>query len=521
MRLPAAPSTGAQVLVNRFARNILSNYAGYGVSIVVALLLTPFVVRTLGDDAYGLWSIVVSLTGYYGLMDLGIRSAVGQYLTRYWALEDLDGVNRTLNTALVLTGAAAAVLILVTVLLAWLAPHVFTLGGVPSSSLRVAFLIMGTAVALSLPIAVFGAATYARQRFDIANGIGILEKLVWAALCVVVLRAGGGLAAVAAVTGGTNVLAGLARVAVAFKLLPGLAVSRRWFRRDSVRELGHFGVHNFLVNAADQIVLRTDAILIGAILVPAAVTYYNLGANFIGHYLALINAVAWVLTPYATSCDARGDHEALRRLWLHGTRLIFLLAAVVGGGMIFLGRDFLSVWIDPKYVSGEEFTSSAIIMAVLSGAALVRGLMSCGKQVLFGMREVVFLARLSMAEAVLCLVTSLVLIHWLGILGVALGTLIPILSTQLWIQPRHLAAKLGVGLARFVRHVAPGGCAVLAVMGASSWLAGRWLEVDGWPAFFVKGALVAGPAVLLGLAVGTTTEEKRQALRRLGLARGS
>ena len=40
-----------------------------------------------------MWALLVACTGYYGLMDLGIRSAVGQYVTRYWAKDDIDGVS--------------------------------------------------------------------------------------------------------------------------------------------------------------------------------------------------------------------------------------------------------------------------------------------------------------------------------------------------------------------------------------------------------------------------------------------
>ncbi len=40
--------------------------------------------------------LIVGMTGYYGLLDLGIRSAVGQYVTRYWTAGDMEGVNRTL-----------------------------------------------------------------------------------------------------------------------------------------------------------------------------------------------------------------------------------------------------------------------------------------------------------------------------------------------------------------------------------------------------------------------------------------
>ena len=56
-----------------FARNIFSNFAGYAVSAIAAVALTPFIQEALGSDGWAMWAVIVSMTGSYGLLDLGIR----------------------------------------------------------------------------------------------------------------------------------------------------------------------------------------------------------------------------------------------------------------------------------------------------------------------------------------------------------------------------------------------------------------------------------------------------------------
>jgi hypothetical protein len=51
-----------------------------GVSICAALMLAPFCIRTLGDRSYGLWTLVVTLSTYYALLDLGLSGAVTRHL---------------------------------------------------------------------------------------------------------------------------------------------------------------------------------------------------------------------------------------------------------------------------------------------------------------------------------------------------------------------------------------------------------------------------------------------------------
>jgi len=302
---------------------------------------------------------------------------------------------------------------------------------------------------------------------------------------------------------------------VAFRLLPGLVFSPRAFARISVAEIAHYGFFSFIIRVADQVIRATSALVIGVFMTTAAVTYYAIGANLIPYYVSIITGLTWTLTPVATSYDAQGDREGLRRLLLDGTRVTFTLAAFIGGGMIFLGHDFLRLWMGEKYVSGEEYTSSATILAVLAAAYLVRMSQSCGLQVLFGMRQVRFLAALFCAEAAANLVLSIALVKPLGLMGVAVASLLPMLLAQGIVLPLFLLRRLGIPLRKYLAHVPWGGLAALAAMGLTCWPVSRYLTADNWPAFILKAIMVSVPAVAAGFIVGITRDEKRSLGRRL------
>src|SRR5438034_8524558 len=81
-------------------KNVSSNRFALGLNVLVGIFLSPYVLHHLGDEAFGIWVLIFSITGYYGLFDLGIRSSIVCYLAKYAATEDHHQLNCLVNTAM-------------------------------------------------------------------------------------------------------------------------------------------------------------------------------------------------------------------------------------------------------------------------------------------------------------------------------------------------------------------------------------------------------------------------------------
>jgi len=79
---------------------MLRQAGGLGVNIAVGFFLSPFILHHLGDEAFGLWVLIFSLTGYYGIFDFGIRSSLVRYVSKFQATGDKDELTRLINTSL-------------------------------------------------------------------------------------------------------------------------------------------------------------------------------------------------------------------------------------------------------------------------------------------------------------------------------------------------------------------------------------------------------------------------------------
>jgi O-antigen/teichoic acid export membrane protein len=100
---------------------LLANLAA---TVLVSFLMVPFVVHRLGDRMYGIWALVSTFISYYGLMDLGLSTAVARFLAGAAGTHDNARFNRMFNTALRLYFWIAAAILAVGGALAVAAPVV-------------------------------------------------------------------------------------------------------------------------------------------------------------------------------------------------------------------------------------------------------------------------------------------------------------------------------------------------------------------------------------------------------------
>ena len=200
-------------------KNVGSSWFALGLNIVVGIFLSPYILHRLGDDAFGLWILIFSVTGYYGIFDLGIRSSIIRYVAKYAALEHRDQLNQLVNTAMLAYLGVGLLTMSITVVGSFYLTSIFRVPTAFLATARLLFLMVGTSVALSFPLGVFGGILEGLQRFYVLNFTNISSTVLRALLVVVALRRGHGLLAVAFITVLLPLIGALVNAAIILRIL--------------------------------------------------------------------------------------------------------------------------------------------------------------------------------------------------------------------------------------------------------------------------------------------------------------
>src|SRR5271154_3397370 len=301
-------------------KNVGSSWSALGVNVIVGIFLSPFILHHLGDAAFGIWVLIFSVTGYYGLFDLGIRSSIIRYVSKYTATDDREKLTQFVNTALFSYTCIGALSMVLTALLSSSVEHIFKIPPELHSETRWLLLMVGASVSISFPLGVFGGMLEGLQRFYILNWTSIGATLVRAGLIVYFLNRGYGLLTVALITVILPILSSILRVIIVFRLSP-VRLGLWHVDRGAFRHMANYGGATFLVLVASRLRFRTDELVLGAMMSTVAVAWFNIGARIVDYAQEFVSSLAQVFVPMSSQSEATGNLERVRKIYIAGNRV--------------------------------------------------------------------------------------------------------------------------------------------------------------------------------------------------------
>lgn len=504
-------------------RNVASNWAGFAVNAAVTLVLTPFVLRELGTARYGIWILTSSLIGYYGLLDLGFRGGVTQYLMRYLAARDYSKASACMSSAIMVLAPLGLAMFGLSLGAAYIVPGRAHLTPELSHEAFWCILIVGSSSGVQFALSPFPSIFTATQRFDLANIIGTATRLLTAGCIVLALKTGQGLIGVSAATCAVNAVDYLVRWRVARRLVPQIEISPRHASIRQVSEISSFGAWNFLISMNGFVYQHVPNIIIASTMPIAAVGHYALATGLTRQINSVLSPVPQVLYPAATELHVRGDYRGLERLYHDGSRLMLLVVVSTVLMATFWAPDFYRLWIGEKYLTGVPFHSVALLFQILMISVLTDYSSNIASLILMGAGRVRTVATALACGSVLNVTLSLVLISRYGLAGVAMATVIASVVIDLIAMPLLLERIIGLSAAGFLLRgcVRPLGAGVVQTMFfALVRLHGR---PGSWVELLVQGIVGGIGSAVIVLVIGVTRDERQRFLfepmRRLHRAR--
>jgi O-antigen/teichoic acid export membrane protein len=397
-----------------------SNALRLFLSLLVSLVLPPFLVHRMPPAEYSAWVLILQLGNYFFLLDFGLQAAVGKFVAEYDASGDRAASHGVVSSSFTILAGAAAIGSVALGIMVWSVPKLFH--QMPAALLpevRIALLAVGLSSVLALPFVIFYSIFVGLQQYVFPTVTATISRVGSACALVILLLLHASLVDLALVIAASNLLLAAAQFAGWRKLLQSrVGFSFLSFDRRYAIQLAKYGGVLSVWTLATFFVSGLDLVIVGHYRYRET-GFYAIANGPAAFLITLLGSVFAPLVPAVSSMQSDSTPAQIGDLCIRTTRYCVLLLCLINLPLTFGAYPLLSLWVGKKYAA-----QSALYLDVLVLGNAVRQLalpyilivVATGKQHLATVAAIV--------EACVNIVLSIWLVQKIGAIGVALGTLI-------------------------------------------------------------------------------------------------
>jgi O-antigen/teichoic acid export membrane protein len=355
-------------------QNIVANFAGSNWQALMGLIFIPLYMKLLGIEAWGLIGIYTMLQTVFCLLDMGMSSTLNREMARLSALEGKEQQMRNLVRTLevIYWGVAILAGITVAALSPFIAHHWVKPEQLSTRTIEQAFLMMGLAITLQMPVGFYSGGLMGLQRQVLLNaiiittstlrGIGavLILWLFWPTIQAYFLWQ--------IVISITNIVL----IATFLKRRLRFDGNNAAFQKQLLRGIWKFSAGISGITVLALILTQSDKIILSRILPLKMFGYYVLASTVAMYLYNLITPVFNSIYPKFTQLVSIKDQDELKRLYHESSQFISVLILPVAVVIALFSYEILLLWTQNPTTADN---THLLISILICGTAL-NGLMN-------------------------------------------------------------------------------------------------------------------------------------------------
>lgn len=337
--------------MNQIKAGAILNYVIIGLNTILGLAYTPYMLRCLGQNEYGLYSLVASIIAYLTILDFGFGNAIIRYTAKFRAEGKKQEQWEMFGMFLVVYSIIGLLALCGGLCLYFNVDALFdrTMTASDLSQARIMMLLLTFNLAFTFPLSIFGSIITAYEDFVFQKVVQIIRILLCTATLVCLLYMGYKAVAMIVVQTVFNIVA----------LLINLIYCRHnlkikiWFNKFDLVFLKEISVYSFWIflnSIMDRIYWGTGQFVLGAVSGTVAVAVFSVAITLQAMYMQFSNSIAGVLLPRITKIVTLNNNDVeISNIFISTGRIQAFVMFLITAGFIVFGESFIHLWAGPDY----------------------------------------------------------------------------------------------------------------------------------------------------------------------------
>ena len=349
----------------QLAINMFASMVTFAVGLGIRFGLTPYIVRTLGPEAYGFVGLASNILSYTGLITVALNSMAGRFITINYVEGHIDAANKYFSSVFFSNIILAFIILLFSIgCVIWL-EYLINIPNVLIFDVKLLFSLLALNNVIGLVANVWCTATFIKNRLDLSNIQGIIGNLLNATILICLFSC---FAPHIWYMGAAGLVLTIYTVLVNKKfstiLTPELKINRANYDFTKVVELLKSGMWNLISKLGDILGQGLDLLIANLCIGSIAMGYFAMTKNVPFLILSLFSTISGVFSPMLTSLYAENKIEELLNEFFKSIRILSFIVSIPLACLYVYGDSFYHLWLP------TEDSSKLQMLTVLGTFAL-------------------------------------------------------------------------------------------------------------------------------------------------------
>lgn len=419
------------------------SYVSIAINILYGFLFTPWMVKTIGQSQYAIYTLASSLIALF-TVDFGLSAATSKFVSQYHAEGREDKVNQFLGTVYKLYFGVDMVILVIFAVVFFLIDTIYaTLSPIELEQFKVVYIIAAATSTITFPFVTLNGVLNAYEKFVQLKVADLLYRFLLLILMSVVLLSGFGLNGVVTVNGIVAVLIIIYKLFVISKST-GIKVSFLNSDKESYRLIFNFSVWTTVATLANRLIFNITPSILGAVANTSAIAVFGIVTTIEGYVYLITSAINGMFMPRISKIYADKQEEKLLPLMIKVGRFQFALNGLIVVGFFVVGRQFVNLWMGPNY----DDAYLGILLVIVPG--LLYNSLQIANTAMTVRNKVHLSAIVALVAGVINVSLSLVLSKYFGVTGACISIFVAYMVRailMIWLHDK----KMNINIGQFIK----------------------------------------------------------------------
>ena len=404
---------------SEIARSAVLSYCSSVLNILIGVLYTPWLIKSLGTSDYGLYALATTFVAYF-LIDFGLGNSVSKYLSEYRVKNKQQDISNFLGIVCKTYFIICAVLALIFAIIYFNIEQIFQgLTAEEVGKFRIVFIIVALYSTLSFPFNIYNGILTAYEKFTPIQKANIIQKSVLVIFMSGALLLGFGVFALVLLYAFSGICAIIYKSFYVAKC--DLKINWKYINGSFIIQILKFSMWVCVVGICIQLIYGLPTTILGIVSDTKNISFYSISHTIYGFVYLFASALDNVFMPKVSYIEnEQYKTERINQLMIKVGRCQLLIVGLIVSGFAIFGRLFLTLWM------GEEFSVAYYITLLLILPTIVVLTEGIGTVLLYVRERIKYKAVIYLIASVFCSILSFLLSPSMGAVGAALAVCLSI-----------------------------------------------------------------------------------------------